>query len=75
MPKKLSVYKGQKTQLKRLLTVQGNRMRGEIFELKNITNQPIDAKESWFNWPGTKGVALAKNHLAPFETTRLYRIS
>ncbi|HCJ1109613.1 TPA: type-F conjugative transfer system secretin TraK [Legionella pneumophila] len=75
IPKKPSVYKAQKTQLKRLLTVKGNRMRGEIFELKNVTNQPIDAKESWFNWPGTKGVALAKTHLAPLETTRLYRIS
>jgi conjugal transfer pilus assembly protein TraK len=75
IPKKSSVYKAQKTQLKRLLTVKGNRMQGEIFELKNITNQPIDAKESWFNWSGTKGVALAKTHLAPFETTRLYRIS
>lgn len=44
IPKKPSVYKAQKTQLKRLLTVTGNRMRGEIFELKNVTNQPIDAK-------------------------------
>lgn len=75
IPKKTSTYKAQRTQLKRLLIVKGNRMRGEIFELKNITNKPIDAKESWFNWPGTKGVALAKSHLAPFETTRLYRIS
>jgi conjugal transfer pilus assembly protein TraK len=75
IPKKTSVYKAQRTQLKHVLTVKGNRMRGEIFELKNITRKPIDAKESWFNWPGTKGVALAKTHLAPFETTRLYRIS
>lgn len=75
IPKKPSIYKAQKTQLKHLLTVTGNRMRGEIFELKNVTNQPIDAKESWFNWSGTKGVALAKTHLGPFETTRLYRIS
>lgn len=75
IPKKTAIYKAQRTQLKRLLIVKGNRMRGEIFELKNITNKPIDAKESWFNWPGTKGVALAKSHLAPFETTRLYRIS
>ncbi|MFA6302192.1 MAG: type-F conjugative transfer system secretin TraK [Legionella sp.] len=75
IPKKTSVYKAQRSQLKRLLTIKGNRMRGEIFELKNVTNKPIDAKESWFNWSGTKGVALAKTHLAPYETTRLYRIS
>ena len=74
-PSKSSVYKAQRTQLKRLLTVKGNHMCGEIFELKNLTNKQIDVNESWFNWPGTKGVALAKTHLAPFESTRLYRIS
>ena len=63
IPKKTAIYKAQRTQLKRLLIVKGNRMRGEIFELKNHTNKPIDAKESWFNWSGTKGVALAKSHL------------
>lgn len=75
IPSKSSVYKAQRTQLKRLLTVKGNHLSGEIFELKNSTNQQIDVKESWFNWPGTKGVALAKTHLAPLESTRLYRIS
>lgn len=75
IPSKYSVYKAQRTQLKRLLTVKGNHLSGEIFELKNSTNQQIDVKESWFNWPGTKGVALAKTHLAPLESTRLYRIS
>lgn len=75
IPKQAPVYKAQKTQIKRLLTVKGNQMCGEIFELKNVTRGPIEVNEAWFNWSGTKGVALAKTHLAPQETTRLYRIS
>lgn len=75
IPSKAPIYKAARTQIKRLLTVNGNRMCGEIFELTNLTNKPLDVKESWFNWPGTKGIALGKVHLAPFEKTRLYRIS
>jgi conjugal transfer pilus assembly protein TraK len=75
IPSKSSVYKAQRTQLKRLLVVKGNHLTGEIFELKNLTNQPMDVQESWFNWSGTKGIALAKTRLSAFESTRLYRIS
>lgn len=75
IPKTTSYYKSPTTQLKPLLTVEGNQLTGEIFELKNITNRPLDIRESSFNWPGTKAIALAKTHLIPFETTRLYRIS
>ena len=75
IPHKPVIYKARRTQLKLLLTVSGNELRGEIFELSNLTNQPIEVKEGWFNWPGTKGVALDHTHLAPFEKTRLYRIS
>lgn len=75
IPSKSSVYKAKQTQLKRLLTVKGNNLTGEIFELKNVTNKPIEVKESWFNWPGTKVVSLTKTHLTAFESTRLYRIS
>lgn len=69
------IYKAANTQIKRLLTVNGNHMSGEIFELANITNKPLVIQESWFNWPGTKGIAVGKLHLAPFEKTRLYRMS
>lgn len=75
IPKTAHIYKSQRTKLKRLLIVNGNDLCGEVFELTNMTNQPMDVKEVWFNWPGTKGVALAKTHLAPHEKTRLYRIS
>ena len=75
LPSKAETYKAQRTQIKRLLTVKGNHLCGEIFELANLTNKPLIVKESWFNWPGTKGVAVQKRHLAPFEKTRLYRIS
>ncbi len=75
IPRTAHIYKAQRTQIKRLLIANGNDLCGEIFELTNLTNQVLDVKESWFNWPGTKGVALAKTHLAPHEKTRLYRIS
>lgn len=75
IPSKSPIYKAQRTQLKLLLTVNGNHLCGEIFELTNMTNKPLDVRESWFNWKGTKGVALGKVHLAPNEKTRLYRIS
>lgn len=75
IPKKTQIYKAKTTQVKRLLVVKGNQMKGEVFELKNLTNKPINVNESWFNWPGTKAIAVAKIHLRAFETTRLYRIS
>ena len=75
IPSHAPIFKAQRTQIKRLLTVKGNRLCGEIFELINLTNKPLDIKESWFNWPGTKGIALARRHLAPFAKTKLYRIS
>lgn len=75
LPKTSSVYKSPTTQLKRLLSVEGNRLTGEIFELRNLTNYPLTLRESSFNWPGTKAIALAKTHLMPSEMTRLYRIS
>lgn len=74
-PKRRQTYQAQRTEIKRLLSIRGNNLRGEIFELKNRTNKPLEVRESWFNWPGTKGIALAKTHLAPHEKTRLYRIS
>lgn len=75
IPKRTQTYKAQHTELKRLLSVRGNNLCGEIFELKNLTNRPLEVKESWFNWPGTRGIALAHTHLAPFAKTRLFRIS
>lgn len=75
IPKTASFYKSSTTQLKRLVTVTGNQLTGEVFELKNATNRPLMLRESSFNWPGTKAIALAKTQLMPYETTRLYRIS
>lgn len=75
IPKRAQTFKASRTELKRLLLIRGNNLRGEIFELKNRTNKALEVKETWFNWPGTKGIALTKTHLAPYEITRLYRIS
>ena len=75
IPKTISFYKSSTTQLKRLVTVSGNQLTGEVFELKNATNRLLMLRESSFNWPGTKAIALAKTQLMPYETTRLYRIS
>lgn len=75
IPGKHERYRASRTELQKLLTVKGNDLTGEVFEIKNTTKRSIDLKSSWFNWPGTKGLALAKTHLQPFEKTRLYRIS
>lgn len=75
IPKSILFYKSSTTQLKRLVTVTGNQLTGEVFELKNATNRPLILREASFNWPGTKAIALAKTQLMPYETTRLYRIS
>lgn len=75
IPKRRETYQAKRTEIRRLLSIRGNDLRGDVFELKNRTNKELDVKESWFNWPATRGIALAKTHLAPFEKTRLYRIS
>ncbi|WP_131775022.1 type-F conjugative transfer system secretin TraK [Legionella anisa] len=67
--------KGRYTQLKRISLISGNELKGETFELTNISKQTIVVKESWFNWPGTKGVAVDKHHLLPNQSTHVYRIS
>lgn len=76
-PKKRVIYKDKagQTQLKLLLIVRGNQLRGEVFELTNLTNKSLTIKESTFNWPGTKSIALQYTQLAPHKTMRLYRIS
>jgi len=75
IPKKPKIFKGHYTQLKLLLTISGNELQGEVFELTNTSKHPIEVKESWLNWYGTKGIAVAERHLLPFKTTRVYRIS
>jgi conjugal transfer pilus assembly protein TraK len=75
IPKTHEKYRASRTELQKLLIVKGNDLTGEVFEIKNLINKPVTLKASWFNWPGTKGLALAQTHLKPFEKTRLYRIS
>jgi conjugal transfer pilus assembly protein TraK len=69
------ILKAKRTQLKPLLVISGKHITGEIFELSNLTNQPIIVDEKWFNWSGTKAIALDRIQLAAFEKTRMYRIS
>lgn len=75
IPGKAQIYKSPRTELKRLLTVKGNDLTGEVFELKNMTKKPLTVREGWFNWPGSKAISITHPKLAPFATTRLYRIS
>lgn len=75
LPSNPVIYKAPKTELKLLLTVTGNNLCGQIFELTNKTPNPMHVRESSFNWPKTKGIAVDKVNLAPYEKTRVYRIS
>lgn len=75
IPSKPVIYKTPRTELKLLLTITGNNLCGQIFELTNKTNKPLNVRESGFNWPKTKGVAVDHAILAPYEKTRVYRIS
>lgn len=75
LPGKPVIYRAKNTELKLLLTVIGNNLCGQIFELTNKTSRPLLVRESSFNWPETKSIAVDKTTLAPFEKTRVYRIS
>ena len=72
---KPKLFKGRFTELRLLSTLTGNELQGEVFELINTSQRPIDIKESWLNWSGTKAIAVAEHHLLPRQSTRVYRIS
>ena len=71
----VKVYQSKHSRLKKLMTIRGNDLCGEVYVLTNTTKHPLEVKESWFNWAGTKSVAITKTHLEPHEQTKLYRIS
>jgi conjugal transfer pilus assembly protein TraK len=71
----VKVYQSKHSRLKKLMTIRGNDLCGEVYVLTNTTKHPLEVKEAWFNWAGTKSVAITKTHLAPFDQTKLYRIS
>ncbi|HRD70431.1 MAG TPA: type-F conjugative transfer system secretin TraK [Legionella sp.] len=75
IPKKIQLIKGRWTQLQLLSSVSNQEVKGEVFELINMTQRPIDIKESWFNWAGTKAIVVSSHHLLPHQSTRIYRIS
>lgn len=62
------------TVLRQIKTISGNHFKGEIYELKNTGKQTLQIAESWFNWKGTRAIAVEKQQLAPGTTTRIYRI-
>ncbi|ARB91029.1 type-F conjugative transfer system secretin TraK [Legionella longbeachae] len=72
---KPKLYKGRFTHLRLLTTLTGNQWQGEVFELTNTSQRPIDVKESWLNWSKTKAIAVVSHHLLPRQSTLVYRIS
>jgi conjugal transfer pilus assembly protein TraK len=72
---KPKVYKGRRTELRLVQTMTGNNLRGEIFELTNTSNAPLTVKEAWLQGLKVKGIVVESHHLAPRQSTRIYRVS
>lgn len=71
---KPKLFKGRFTQMRLLRTLSGDTLQGEVFELTNTSQRPIDIKESWLNWSGTRAIAVADHRLLPHQSTRVYRV-
>jgi conjugal transfer pilus assembly protein TraK len=56
------------------LTYKGKILSGEVTEIYNGSNNPIDLNESLFNGAGVKAISLSKNTLAPHERALVYRV-
>jgi conjugal transfer pilus assembly protein TraK len=56
------------------LTYKGKILSGEVTEIYNGSNNPIDLNESLFNGEGVKAISLSKNTLAPHDRALVYRV-
>jgi type-F conjugative transfer system secretin TraK len=56
------------------LTYKGKILSGEVTEIYNGSNNPIDLNESLFNGSGVKAISLSKNTLAPHDRALVYRV-
>lgn len=56
------------------LTYKGKILLGEVTEIYNGSNNPIDLNESLFNGAGVKAISLSKNTLAPHDRALVYRV-
>lgn len=56
------------------LTYKGKILSGEVTEIYNGSNNPIDLNESLFNGAGVKAISLSKNTLAPHDRALVYRV-
>ena len=56
------------------LSYKGKILQGEVTEIYNGSQSPIDLNESLFNGAGVKAISLSKNTLAPHERALVYRV-
>lgn len=56
------------------LTYKGKILSGEVTEIYNGSNSPIDLNEALFNGAGVKAISLSKNTLAPHDRALVYRV-
>lgn len=55
-------------------TYKGKILSGEVTEIYNGSNSPIDLNEALFNGAGVKAISLSKNILAPHDRALVYRV-
>ncbi len=53
----------------------GGQYMGEVIELYNGGNAPLELEESWFNKTDTQALKLSQKQLLPKQTAMLYRVT
>lgn len=61
--------------MKKITTYKGQNFIGEIFVLKNSTNQLVNLEEKTFFKNGVRAVKIEKSVLMPDETTEIFIVS
>jgi conjugal transfer pilus assembly protein TraK len=50
-------------------------LKGEVTEIYNGSNHPLELDEAWFNGSGVKAVVLSKSALGSHERAMMYRVA
>lgn len=61
--------------MRRIITYKGQNFIGEIFTLKNSTNQVVTLEEKMFSKNGVRAVKIEKTELLPGEVTEIFIVS